>query len=118
MRIIRVLRLVPVGLVLVTGCAYYNRAAVEPVAMKNAKATAVTATMCSDFAQVSKDLQQGPDSAWPVVGKASDIKTLSEQTAKQGIACSEAVRRGPDVAKKALPGLTSTWENVLKIVGQ
>lgn len=107
----------PVLLWLMAGCAHYNRASVTALANKNLNASDVTAGMCSDFAQASQDFQQGPDSALPLIGKASDIKSLSELTAKQGIDCREAVKRGGDLPQRALPGFKSTWQEILKIIG-
>lgn len=49
--------------------------------------------MCADFGLASQASMHGDDKAWPVLGKAQQMKQLSVALSKHSIQCYETVKR-------------------------
>lgn len=78
---------------LLAGCQSYNGGALRSIADRNLSAAEVTLEMCRDFATASQAAIHGEDKAWPLLGKASELKGLSVGLSKHSIECYSAVER-------------------------
>lgn len=84
---------VAIAALLLTGCVSYSGQTLHSLSDKNLKAGEVTAEMCSDFALASQAAMHGDDKAWPLLGKAQQMKQLSIALSKHSIQCYETVKR-------------------------
>lgn len=90
---IKELIMVVLAAFLLTGCVSYSGQTLHSLADKNATATEVTSAMCADFGLASQASMHGDDKAWPLLGKASQMKQLSVALSKHSIQCYETVKR-------------------------
>ena len=75
------------------GCVHYNAAEITALSNKNLAAEAVTQEMCEDFSAASLAATEGDDVAFPLLGKAYEIKNLSTGLQQHGSQCVEVVKR-------------------------
>lgn len=90
---IKELLMVAVAAFMLTGCVSYSGSTLHSLADKNRTATEVTSSMCADFGLASQAAMHGDDKAWPVLGKAQQMKQLSVALSKHSIQCYETVKR-------------------------
>lgn len=75
------------------GCVNYNGGALRSISDRNLSASEVTLEMCRDFALASQASIHGEDSAFFLLGKASELRGLSVGLSKHSIQCFSAVER-------------------------
>jgi hypothetical protein len=77
----------------ISGCVSYNGGALRSISDRNLSASEVTLEMCRDFALASQAAINGEDSAFFLLGKASELSGLSVGLSKHSIQCFSAVER-------------------------
>jgi hypothetical protein len=75
------------------GCVHYNGGTLRSISDRNLGSTEVTLEMCRDFALASQAAINGEDSAFFLLGKASELRGLSVGLSKHSIQCFSAVER-------------------------
>ena len=105
-------------LAIMTACAAYDRGQALSLARANKNAAALQEGMCSDFDKASHALQTGPDKAWPLVGKASEMKDLAEQASKKAAQCREVRTRGASTQDAALVSFKEWWTKAEPIIAK
>ncbi len=76
-----------------SGCVSYNGGTLRSLSDRNLASSEVTVEMCRDFALASQSAINGEDSAFYLLGKASELKGLSVGLSKHSIQCFSAVER-------------------------
>ena len=76
-----------------SGCVSYNGGTLRSLSDRNLASSEVTREMCRDFALASQAAIHGEDSAFFLLGKASEMRGLSVGLSKHSIQCFSAVER-------------------------
>ncbi len=78
---------------ILSGCASYSGDTLRNLGDRNLSTREITLEMCRDFAMASQAAIHGNDKAWPLLGKASEMRGLSVGLSKHSIQCFSAVQR-------------------------
>jgi len=99
------------------GCVNYNPIMIEALSKKHQYDSEITEELCEDFYQGAVALKEGPEKAWPWLGKAREIEDMNVIMRKQGAACYEAESRdfSSDLEHRALDAFKMTWEEAEEI---
>ncbi len=86
--------------VILFGCSHYSGDTLRSLSDRNVSASEITAEMCRDFATASQAAIHGNNSAWTLLGKASEMRGLSIGLSKHSVQCFSAIER---LARKPNP---------------
>ena len=112
-------------LTLFFGCAHYNGSAIESLSDKNLSANAITLEMCQDFSEAARAALDGEDRAYPLIGKAHEMRKLASGLAQHSAQCKEVLNRIEDEDNPMslsqqnliLELFKRSWENAKKLAG-
>lgn len=99
---------------LVGACASYNAAAVQAEATKHIGADEIFSVECTGFEIASAALVEGPNKTITFFGRAGELRALSDQMARQGAICHEAVARF-DMSPEQLQSLRSAFDRTWSV---
>jgi hypothetical protein len=114
------------AILFLTGCVSYSGATLRSVADRNLSQTEVTKEMCADFALASQASMHGDDKAWPLLGKATEMRKLSVGLSKHSIQCFSTVERINRPERPLsdfhhggiLQSFKQSWGNVKQLAGE
>jgi hypothetical protein len=115
---IRMLIMPLVMAVFAIGCASYNPIVIEQLSQSHQRDSEITEQLCEDFYHGAKALGEGPERAYPWLGRAREVEDLNVVFRKQGAACYEAESRdlSDDHETRALDAFKKTWREAEKAV--
>lgn len=92
-------------------CAHYDPLIIEQLSRSHQNDVVITKELCADFYEGAKALREGPEKAWPLLGRAREIDDLNIVMRKQGAACYEAEARdlSETLEERALKALKQTF---------
>ena len=101
-----------------SSCAHYNSSTIEALYEKNHDASDITEELCEDFLKGAEAFRNGPDKAWPFLGKAREIDETHIFMKRQGMACYEVESMDLEDSLKAKPleDFRNTWRDAWGVV--
>lgn len=102
-----------------SGCiTHYDPISIEQLSQKNQRVTSITEEVCEDFYVGARAFGEGPERAWPWLGRAREVDDANVVMRKQGVVCYSATARelSSEAAKRILDAFKRTWRSAEEVV--
>ncbi|KKN63712.1 hypothetical protein LCGC14_0499470 [marine sediment metagenome] len=102
-----------------SGCiTHYDPISIEQLSQKNQRVTSITEEVCEDFYVGARAFGEGPERAYPWLGRAREVDDANVVMRKQGVVCYSSTTRdlSSDGENRLLNAFKRTWRSAEEVI--
>lgn len=102
-----------------SGCiTHYDPLSIEQLSQKNQRITSITEETCEDLYAGARAFGEGPERAYPWLGRAREVDDANVVMRKQGVVCYSVTTRdlSSDGEQRILDAFKRTWRSAAEVV--